>query len=302
MKSRTDIAAALLAASLLAGCSPRSIMVNSLGDAVARGSVVYQTDGDPQLVGDALPFALKMMESLLVEAPKNENLLVAAAQGFTQYAHAYVEMEAFRIEPDDPAGAREIRARAKGLFLRARGYGFRALELEVASFRERLDDDPASTLASFDEHDVPALYWTAAAWASAIAADKTDLDLAADLPLIEPIVERCLQLDEDYDAGALHEFMMLFKGSLSDAGAGDPEAAHRHYERAMELAAGKRISPLVSYAETIAVKEQDEESFRLYLKEALSFDPDEAPENRLANVIAQERARILLDRIDDYFL
>jgi hypothetical protein len=268
MNRRYAMAGFLLLAAASAGCSPRSMIANSMADSMARGSVVYQTDDDPQLVGDALPFALKLMESLIVETPKNDKLLVTASQSFTQYANAFVEMDAFRIEPDDPAKAHGIEQRAKLLYLRARDYGFRALELKVPDFRESMNTDLEGTLAKFDAREVPALYWTAAAWASAIGADKTDLDLAADLPLIEPIVRRCLALDESYGEGALHEFMMLLKGSLSEAGAGDPEEARHEYERAMELAAGERISPLVSYAETIAVKEQDVDMFRRLLQQS----------------------------------
>jgi predicted anti-sigma-YlaC factor YlaD len=38
------------------------------------------------------------------------------------------------------------------------------------------------------------------------------------------------------------------------------------------------------------------------LERALRIDPDQHPETRLANLIAQRRARWMLGRIDDLFL
>ncbi|MFQ6115664.1 MAG: TRAP transporter TatT component family protein, partial [bacterium] len=73
------------------GCSIKRLAVNSLADAlVGGGSSVYSTDDDPELVGEALPFALKTIESLLQITPKHKGLLISAASGFVQYGHAYV--------------------------------------------------------------------------------------------------------------------------------------------------------------------------------------------------------------------
>src|SRR5437899_12743766 len=77
---------ALVLAAVLPGCSLRSIAVNSLGNALARGGSNFASDDDPDLVGQAIPFGLKTMEGLLLEAPRHKGLLLAAASGFTQYA------------------------------------------------------------------------------------------------------------------------------------------------------------------------------------------------------------------------
>jgi len=74
----------------LAGCSIRSLAVNSLADALAESGPVYASDSDPDLVRQALPFALKTFESLLESAPENKDLLVSTCSGFTQYAYAFV--------------------------------------------------------------------------------------------------------------------------------------------------------------------------------------------------------------------
>ena len=58
------LAAALL---LLTGCSVKRIAVNKLGNALAGSGATFASDDDPDLIRDAVPFSLKLMESLLAE-------------------------------------------------------------------------------------------------------------------------------------------------------------------------------------------------------------------------------------------
>src|SRR5512136_2984079 len=110
---------------LICGCSVRKIAVKKLGDALAESGTTFASDNDPELVKGALPFSLKLIESLLAESPKHRGLLFAACSGFTQYAYAFVREEADEMEPQNFALATEMRMRARNLFLRARDYGIR---------------------------------------------------------------------------------------------------------------------------------------------------------------------------------
>src|SRR5687767_1258461 len=80
----------VLASAASGGCSVRKLAVGKIADALAAGGGVYASDDDPELVGAALPFTLKTIESLLAQDPENGNLLLAAASGFTQYAWGWV--------------------------------------------------------------------------------------------------------------------------------------------------------------------------------------------------------------------
>src|SRR5262245_34325609 len=88
------LGAVLLVAALTNGCSIRRIAVNKLGDALAGGGTTFATDDDPELVKAAVPFSLKLMESLLEENPSHRGLLQASASGFTQYSYAFVQQDA----------------------------------------------------------------------------------------------------------------------------------------------------------------------------------------------------------------
>ncbi len=283
------------------GCSIKRIATTAFADSLADSGTLYASDDDIDLVGAAIPFGLKIIEGLLAEVPEHRGLLVAAASGFTQYAYAYVAMPADEIEDAAPKRARKERRRAKRLYLRARDYALRALELAQPGFRARLARQPAKALAAVGAEQVPELYWATVSWAAAIAADKQDMELMADLRLIEPMMRRCLELDETFNHGGGHEFMIAFQGGRHEAQGGSIKDARRHYARAMELARGRSISPMVGLAENVSVRINDRKEFEDLLQRVLGFDVDTQPAFRLANLIAQRRAQFLLARIDDLF-
>ena len=286
----------------MSGCSLQRVVVNRLGDALASGSPVYSTDDDPDLVGAALPFGLKTIESLLLQSPHHKELLLAAASGFTQYAYAFVQTEADFIEDSDLARATALRERAGRLYRRALGYGMRGLEEVQPGMLTLLRSDHAAALTRFRKANVALLYWTAVAWGSAIALNKTDTELGADLPQVEALMRRALELDEGYGQGAIYDFLIVYDGGRPAAAGGSLERARISLQRALQLAGGRRAAPLVSFAETVDVSIQNRAEFVKLLNQALAIDVNALPEQRLANVIAQQRARWLLTRMDRLFL
>ena len=106
--------------------------LNSMASTMSESSAVFASDEDPELIRDAVPFALKTMEALLVDLPENQDLLLSACQGFTQYAFAFVQVDAERLDDVDWRRAEELRTRARQLYLRGRDYGFRGLEVITA--------------------------------------------------------------------------------------------------------------------------------------------------------------------------
>jgi predicted anti-sigma-YlaC factor YlaD len=298
--STTRLAAALLLVAL-PGCSIKKLAVNSLGNALAEGGSSYATDDDPDLVGQAVPFGLKTIESLLAEAPRHKGLLFAAVSGFTQYAYAFVEQDADFAEGQDLQKANHLRARARRLYRRALGYGFRGLEVDLPGLREALGKDAVAALAGAKKQHVRLLYWTALAWGAAIALSKDDASLTADQDVAEAVMRRALALDESYEYGSIHDFYIAYEGGRPAAAGGSVERARQHFARALELAKGHRAAPYVAFAETISVGNQDRKEFQKLLAEALAVDVDKVPELRLGNLIYQKRARWLLSRADELF-
>lgn len=302
MNYLTTILAALLVALSVTGCSVKRMAVNKVGNALAAGGTTFASDDDPELIRAAVPFSLKLMESLLADSPKHKGLLVATSSGFTQYGYAFVQQEAEEIESEDLVKAREMQARARRLYVRARDYGLRGLEVRHRGFSAALMDDPKAAVGRMRKADVPQLYWTAAAWAAAISLSKDNPGFVADLPKVEAMIDRALALDEAWDRGAIHAFLITFEMGRA-TGEGDPAVrARQHFDRAVALSQGRMAGPFVSYAEAVCIPAEDRAQFEQLLNQALAINPDADPPSRLGNLVMQRRARWLLARVDKLFL
>jgi predicted anti-sigma-YlaC factor YlaD len=289
----------------LSGC--RSAGLSIAAGAVSGPSTTYASDDDPELVRDAVPFGLKTMEGILEGKPRHEALLTSLAGGFTQYGYAFVQQDADLADWNGKLDeARAGRDRARKLFLRARDYGLRGLDVRHAGIAERLRAGGAGVKGALEsartKEDVPLLYWTAAAWALAISNGKADMALVAQLPVPVAMMERALALDEAFDDGAIHEFFVTYDATRSAAEGGGAERARAHLERALQLSMNKKLGPRVSFAEGALVQKQDRAEFTRVLEEVVRADPGEVPRYTLANVLAQRRARALLAHADDLFL
>ncbi len=285
-----------------AGCSVRRLAVNQVGNALAGSGAAWATDDDPDLIRDAAPFSLKLMESLIAESPRHRGLLLAATSGFTQYSFAFIQADAEQMESEDLARARALRDRARRMYLRARGYGLRGLETRYPGFTAALHAEPLAAVARIRrKDDVPFLFWTAAAWGASISLSKDRPELVAQQPQVEALIDRALVLDETFQQGAIHAFLVSYE--LARPGGGDAVGrAKKHLDRALELSGGQLCGPLVAWAESVCVQQQNRAEFENLLNRALAINPDDHPDSRLVNLVTQRRARWLLDQGDELFL
>jgi predicted anti-sigma-YlaC factor YlaD len=305
MKKRHLSALAIFAAAvMLQGCSIRQMAVNALGDSLASGGSIYEQDDDVALVGEALPFSLKLLDGLIAQSPVHRGLLLAASRGYLLYAYAYVGDEAERLADSDMERASAARLRAHKLYLRAHDYAARGLEVGHTGLRRMMSQDPAAALVTVDGSsptlEIPLLHSAAATLALAIATDKQDAAMLARLPEVDAYLARALELDEAWNAGALHELAVTWLSSCP--GLPRVEAVEQHYTRALALSGGRRAGVYVSYAEAMKVPTQKRGEFTQLMNQALAVQLDASPDDRLLNALAQRRARWLLSRLDQLFL
>ena len=293
----------LLLLASFSACSVKRIAINKIGYALASGGSTYERDDDPDLVAEALPFSLKLVESLLAESPKHKGLLIAAASGFTEYTYAFVDQQADEAMVESVEQGRILRSRARRLYLRAHEYGLRGLDATYPQFRAALDQDAETALARTRKRDVPLLYWTATSLGLAISASKSDPAMMAQLPLVEALIRRASELDSSWGAGAVPEFLISVENAKPGLKQSEKlERIRRHFERSLQLSKGAHAGAFVSYAENAAIPAQNRAEFQSVLEKALAIDTASHPEGRLANIVAQRRARWLLGRIDELFI
>ena len=295
------VAIALLAILLASGCSLKKMAVKTMADALSEGSSGYTTDNDPELVKEALPFGLKTLEGLLAQLPTHRPLLRSLASGFTSYAVAFIAPEIRALEEVDLERSREQRVRARLMLLRARDYALRSLEVGYPGFRTALEQDPKKAVERVKAEDIIDLYWAAASWGSAISVGKDQMGLVAEVPMVEALIRRAYTLNDAWDDGSIHEFLIVFE-SRGEASGGSYKRAREHFEKAMTISRGRKVGPLVALAENVSLQVQDRKEFDDLLDKALAFDSETAPEYRLVNLIGQRRAKQLKAMADQLFV
>ena len=285
---------------LLCSCSVKKYAINQMGNALAGTGTTFAADDDPELIRAAVPFSLKLVESLLAESPRHEGLLVAAARGFTQYAYAFVQEDADELDDTDRVRASALRARAAKLYIRARNYGLRGLEVQHKDFIARIKANPKETVKELKKSEVELMYWTTLSWAAALATSR-DFTMLPEIPRFESLADRVVELDDNYDEGAIHGFLITYEMSRLNPKPDRMAIAKAHFDRNIELAHGHQAAPFVTYAENVLVAQKDKAGFQQMLQQALKIDVNTWPEHRQLNLLMQRRARWLLSRTEKLF-
>jgi len=296
---------AVISLIVLPACSIKKLAMNQVANALtgSGSSTVFTGDNDPELVGDALPFAIKMYESLMVANPRHPGLRLQTGSLYIMYANAFLQTPATMLAEDEYQKQEFAYGRAKNLYLRGRDIILVCLENKYPGLRAALQKrDYQKALQRTTRKDAPLLYWAGAGWLGGFAIDAFDMDLGVTLPAAAALIDRAYHLDPDYAAGALHEFYILYYGSLPEYMGGDLKKAREHYGQALAISGGKSATPYLSLATSVTVKEQNLAEFKALLNKALAIDPEVVPENRLVNILNQRKARWLLEHADDYFL
>lgn len=287
--------------------------IKAVSDALTKdgSSAVFTSDSDPQLVGDALPFAIKMYESLLGANPQHQGLLKTTGSLYVMYANAFVQKPAEQLPRELYIERQTAMERAGMLYLRGLELLYRGLELKYPGFEGAFkSNDPYGgapyaasygALLKMKKEDVPSLYWAAAGGISAYSLDPLNPGLGLRINEFLALVNRAYELDPDFNSGALDDFLLLFYASVPEMMGGDKARAEMHFKRALEKSRGLLASPYVSYAQAVSIPGQDYATFKAYLDAALAIDPDADPGNRLVNIISQKKARYLLDSAELFF-
>lgn len=295
----------LLLASLLAGCSlVDRVVVRAATGYLEEGERVFMREQDLALAEAAIPANFKLLEILLARTPDDPRLNALAARYVATYAYAFVEPKAEELELTDPEGAQTAKARAMGFYQRGLVYALKALEPR-RSFTKGLNGTPEALelgLKTLGRADVPALFWAAFCWGSRINLDLEDPASLAASATVKALMQRVLELDETYYYGGAHLFFGALNARLPASAGGDPVKSRQHFEKAISLGQGKLLMTRVFFARHYAVRVQDVALFKQCLERVLELDADRWPEERLANLEAQRRARFYLAHLDEYFL
>lgn len=291
---------------MMTGCTMTRMAADQTASILMRALPAYDRETHLEFAEQAIAGNLKLLEGLLEVTPDNADLLFLASSGFARYAFAFIEE---RIDIADEQNDFEERdklvAQAIDFYGRAREYGLRLLVRSRRKFPEALEQDLehlSLELKHFRKRHVPALFWSAYAWGGIINLRQDDPEQLAQLPRVDLMMRRVLELDDTYFFGGVHLFYGAYYGGRPEMLGGDPVKARQHLQRAIEISNGTYLMAKFMLAKYYAVPVQDRDLFEQTLREIISAPPDLFPEQGLANQWTKRNAERWLKRADKLFL
>jgi len=305
MRMRVILTVLLAFCVAFASCSINKLAMNMVADALTGdgSSDVFTGDPDPKLVGDAIPFAIKLYESLLSSAPDHQGLMLTTGSLFVMYANAFVQGPAEMLPRSAYEEREEALKRSKQLYLRGYGILYDALEKKFPGFKNATVEKNTiqPLLAKCKKGDVGLLYWAVAGGLSAYSIDVLDFTLSANISQWSAMIKRAYELDPNFGTASLDEFFILYYASLPELLGGNLELAEKHFKLALEKTEGNSAGAYVSYAQSVCIPAQDYDTYKDCLEKALAIDPNKNTSTRLVNIITQQKAQWLLDNAWVYF-
>ena len=274
---------------LLPACLPNKKLTvgatATLLEEVARAS--YR-QSDLRILREGMPAYLMLIDGMVQAVPDNEQLLISAAQSYSSFASLFVEDQ--------------DKEYANLLYERGKQYALRSLEMR--GFKEPLQrpfDDFKEGLKRLGKKDVPYIFWAATCWVNWIRLNLDSIEAISELPRVESLMKRALELDEGFYYGGPHLFMGIWFASRPKIVGGDLKKAQEHFLKALDLGQGKFLMAYVYYANYYARKITDKDLFTSTLQKVLETPAETSPDLVLLNTVAKKQAKELLSHVGEYF-
>jgi tetratricopeptide (TPR) repeat protein len=286
---RIELGFSFLCLLLLSACLPNKKLTvgatATLLEEIARAS--YR-QSDLRIIREGMPAYLMLIDGMVQAVPDNEQLLIAAAQSYSSFASLFVEDQ--------------DKEYANLLYGRAKQYALKSLELRgVKEPLQRPFDEFKEELNRLGKKDVPYIFWTATCWANWIRLNLDSIEAVSELPRVESLMKRALELDEGFYYGGPHLFMGIWFASRPKIAGGNLKKAQEHFLKALDLGQGKFLMAYVYYANYYARKMTDKDLFISILQKVLEIPDETSSDLVLLNTVAKRQAKELLNHVEEYF-
>jgi hypothetical protein len=267
------------------GCSA---IASSAGSILAGNLTTAMMDQeDPELVREAVPSYLLLIDSFIVSDPESAAMLDAGGQLYAAYGAAFVD------EPE----------RAKVLTARARDYGERALcarDKDACNLSGLSYDEFVTKISPVNKKAAEELYTYSLTSLAYIRSNSDDYVALADLPKVEYALEHLLSIGAGTNEADTYLYLGVLNTLRPAALGGKPEEGKAYFEKAIAMSDAENLAAKVEYARSYARLVYDRELHDRLLNEVMAA-PVKQPGKTLFNVMAQEQAEALLVSADEYF-
>mgnify|MGYP001065102509 FL=1 len=272
-----------------AGCKHKQFAPPA-GAALEDVFSIPNPSSDTEMICRIMPAYLDELDALM-KKNKYDVQLVARASG-AHFGYAFC-----CLEDTDPAQASEIYLRGRDLSLaELRRYSFfdQSFDDSLARFKKAL-------LYNFDKRNIQHLYWTAMNWFGWVTLNMSDPNAKGDLQKVAAMLEYVVKLDRTYGGGTVYAVLGSIHAILDDTEGGDADLAKQEFENAELYSGNSLLAVQVLKARWLSVRLNDRTSFENTLKAVLNTPLDQFPDRTFVNLVARQRAALLLEKAERLF-
>ncbi|HQH80185.1 MAG TPA: TRAP transporter TatT component family protein [bacterium] len=291
----------LIALISISACSPKHIATGVVADIGSSGMISMESETSVEFARSASPALIKTLEVLRYGNKKNSTALTLLSKAYGQYAFGFIENDMLSAKNGSPE-KKSLLSDAELFYRRGKEYGIAAL-IKNKSMKKAFKSHVSlfeKEVKKMGKNDVDALFWTSFNWANWLNLNIDDPSAIVDLPRIEAMVRRVIELNENFYFGSAHAILGTIAASRPEMLGGEPELAKSEFIRAMEISPSNLMTK-VMYAMYYARRIQDKKLFEDTLNDVIFSDVKPQDGQQLSNALAKIRAKRLLEMKEEVF-
>ena len=251
----------------------------------------------PELVSIYFEKKIKKLEKSDMSSLNQQRDLVRTK---VEYGFGIIMEHADRLIDVDYSSALDKYKKANIIFKDARDSGISILNDRYSNFNEWIRGDVE---LQFTNKDIIDFYWLAASYGGAISSSRGDPFELIHLPKVGRILRKCIELDPEWNNGAVYSAMMSFTSTRTDISEDLlRDSVDFYFNKAILYSDSLDAGPFLAYAESIHKTYQERKEFEDKLNYVINMKTKSRSRYELPNLIAKNRAEWLLSKTDDYFL
>lgn len=292
----------LLTSTVFISCSAKKMATNVIGDIGERGMIAIESEQDVEFAKQASLPLIKTLEVLRYGNPSDSTTLNLLSKAYGQYAFAFLEQDLLTYKEGSPE-YEKAKLRMDLFYKRGKEYGIAAIISKHSYMKKAFKSHFKTfekTLTKMSKSDVDILFWTAFNWANWLNLNKDDPTAIVNLPRIEAMAKRVVELDDNFYFGSAHTLIGTIAVSRPQMLGGNPSLSKEEFMKAEKIAPDYLMSKVL-YAQHYARMQNDKNLFVQTLDSIEDLPIGDSPRMRLSNEIAKLRAKLLLNKTKQYF-
>ena len=251
----------------------------------------------PELVSIYFEKKIKKLEKSDMTSLDQQRALMRTK---VEYGFGIIMEHADRLIDVDYSSALDKYKKANIIFKDARDSGISILNDRYSNFNEWIR---RGVELQFTNNDIIDLYRLEAAYGGAISSSRGDPFELIHLPKVGRILRKCIELDPEWNNGAVYSAMMSFTSTRTDISEDLlRDSVDFYFNKAILYSDSLDAGPFLAYAESIHKTYQERKEFEDKLNYVIDMKTKSRSRYELPNLIAKNRAEWLLSKTDDYFL